>query len=509
MKNKLKAAMIAICFILTLCGILGCGGETGNPSDSVSTGSDSDTAQEISSEEEYVFVRFSAEAGGRIEGETEQQLLSGEDSRGVTAVAEEGYRFVQWSDGDPDESKQLIGVTESVELTAQFEKIWKSYRYNYHFATGNCTEEEVSLVYGELGEKRLAVPEREHCTFEGWYLDEDCTKLVADETGKIVVGNEILEEEGEELFAEWTANEKLTYKILMVYVTEIQATLTSVDGREEEITVDYHMSDLERRICEMITDQLERHLDSLDIVDFTVDEYYTTEVMTRENMNKSTNAYYIIAENIPEVGSMLEEYQSIITMVDLNSYNSELHNMSGLAREKYACVFFDSFKEDSIINEEPLELLLDPEFWRWGYNLNTHVHEFLHTIEQDVNLFSLHEVTAEYAGGYDKMRGLDLYILNQAVVDGQRVGVPYEYWQGKIATLVYDAEPGGFVFVEKGTPSNVEHVIYGRDSRKVIVLVHAGYEFIGWSDGVTTLERIDRNVWEDLHVTALFRKIED
>ena len=136
MKNKLKAAMIAICFILTLCGILGCGGETGNPSDSVSTGSDSDIAQEISSEEEYVFVRFSAEAGGRIEGETEQQLLSGEDSRGVMAVAEEGYRFVQWSDGDPDESKQLIGVTESVELTAQFEKIWKSFRYNYHFATG-------------------------------------------------------------------------------------------------------------------------------------------------------------------------------------------------------------------------------------------------------------------------------------------------------------------------------------------------------------------------------------
>ncbi len=63
--------------------------------------------------------------------------------------------------------------------------------------------------------------------------------------------------------------------------------------------------------------------------------------------------------------------------------------------------------------------------------------------------------------------------------------------------------------MEKGTPSNVEHVIYGRDSRKVIVLVHAGYEFIGWSDGVTTMERIDRNVWEDLHVTALFRKIED
>lgn len=63
--------------------------------------------------------------------------------------------------------------------------------------------------------------------------------------------------------------------------------------------------------------------------------------------------------------------------------------------------------------------------------------------------------------------------------------------------------------MEKGTPSNVEHVIYGRDSRKVIVLVHSGYEFIGWSDGVTTMERIDRNVWEDLHVTALFRKIED
>lgn len=118
---------------------------------------------------------------------------------------------------------------------------------------------------------RLVVPQREHCLFEGWYADKECTRQVADKTGKIVIGNELFEIEEDTLTAKWAAEEKLTYKILMVYVTRFQAVLPTIDNTKE-ITIDYEMSELERRICQKLTIQFERYLDSLDIADFVVDE---------------------------------------------------------------------------------------------------------------------------------------------------------------------------------------------------------------------------------------------
>ncbi len=44
-------------------------------------------------------VEYIAGEGGRIEGETVQTLLVGERTKAVTVVADEGYRFVGWSDG--------------------------------------------------------------------------------------------------------------------------------------------------------------------------------------------------------------------------------------------------------------------------------------------------------------------------------------------------------------------------------------------------------------------------
>ena len=107
------------------------------------------------------------------------------------------------------------------------------------------------------------------------------------------------------------------------------------------------------------------------------------------------------------------------------------------------------------------------------------------------------------------MKGIDLYILNQAVVDGQMVGVPYEYWQGKIATVTYKTEEGGYIIVSAFQQHKEQHILIGRDSRIITAYARPGYEFIGWSDGVTTPERIDRNVQGDFTVTAMFRKIED
>ena len=69
-------------------------------------------------------------------------------------------------------------------------------------------------------------------------------------------------------------------------------------------------------------------------------------------------------------------------------------------------------------------------------------------------------------------------------------------------TLSYTATEGGRIV---GSPTQT--VSEGASGDSVMAIANEGYEFIGWSDGVQTAERIDENVWADISVTAQFEKI--
>ena len=73
-----------------------------------------------------ITVNYVAEEGGAIEGEaTQVQTVSSGDSATfseVTAIPNEGYRFVSWSDGKT-EANRTDTLNESTTLTAKFEKI--------------------------------------------------------------------------------------------------------------------------------------------------------------------------------------------------------------------------------------------------------------------------------------------------------------------------------------------------------------------------------------------------
>lgn len=66
-------------------------------------------------------ARYSANAGGKIEGKTTQSIVSGNQTEAVTAVALEGYVFVCWNDGNTEETRSDT-VYGDVTFTAQFEK---------------------------------------------------------------------------------------------------------------------------------------------------------------------------------------------------------------------------------------------------------------------------------------------------------------------------------------------------------------------------------------------------
>jgi uncharacterized repeat protein (TIGR02543 family) len=66
-------------------------------------------------------------------------------------------------------------------------------------------------------------------------------------------------------------------------------------------------------------------------------------------------------------------------------------------------------------------------------------------------------------------------------------------------TLTYTAGTGGSI---SGT--SPQTVAYGSDGTEVTAVPDAGYQFTGWSDGVTTAARTDTNITADLSVTANF-----
>ena len=71
--------------------------------------------------EVFVAVTYDVEGAGSIEGEQDQLVLLGGDATPVTAVPEEGYVFVEWSDGSTKPYRTDKELEADVELYAIFE----------------------------------------------------------------------------------------------------------------------------------------------------------------------------------------------------------------------------------------------------------------------------------------------------------------------------------------------------------------------------------------------------
>ncbi|MHC4374888.1 MAG: InlB B-repeat-containing protein, partial [Planctomycetota bacterium] len=57
---------------------------------------------------------YTAGAGGSLTGETSQVVAYGADGTAVTAVADTGYSFVDWSDGSTDNPRTDLAVTANI-----------------------------------------------------------------------------------------------------------------------------------------------------------------------------------------------------------------------------------------------------------------------------------------------------------------------------------------------------------------------------------------------------------
>lgn len=71
----------------------------------------------------YIAVSYLVEEGGEINGEEEQLISAGENAEPVEAVPDEGWAFVEWSDGVLEPYRYDINVSEDLTVTAFFEEV--------------------------------------------------------------------------------------------------------------------------------------------------------------------------------------------------------------------------------------------------------------------------------------------------------------------------------------------------------------------------------------------------
>lgn len=405
-------------------------------------------------EKQTYHLSYLSDENGTIEGEENQALKYGDRSSSVRAVPNEGYRFVQWSDGETSATRRDTARTDKT-MTAEFEEIRFHFRYDYGMATGNCSEEAIEISYLSFSKTNFIVPEREHFYFKGWYLGD---LQISNELGDPIIEALDFSKYEMTIKAKWEPIETFTYKVLLVYVQEIHGTFTTIN-KSETIEVDYQMSEIEHKICELNTIQVTWKLNELmdGLVHFEVDEYFTKQpinynagaVTASDALHPSTDGGYVLdPSKLPETRDMMKSYGSTLITFCLNDYALKLRTANGYAWEERGGVYLENHLAPSIIDKKPIETLLDLRCYEWIKIIQVYLHEFIHTIELREGMQHVYhtvlkqfmndglkdyewegdEELARYMGQlYDEID--KSYLFNMARLNGEHVGIPYEFWK--------------------------------------------------------------------------------
>ena len=479
--------------------------------------------------------------GGRITGNLKQYVNAGETTQAVTAVPDSGYVFCGWSDLTNDTTHSVENAKESFDYFAYFEPIEKTFKYDYGIASGLPLSSDVTLNRNYLGCAKFVKPELAGYTFCGWYIDKEYTVKAVHENGQYMLGKRAFSLETETLYAKWRAKDEAefepTYKIMIVAVEEFKATLLS-SKTQTEIEVDYKMTTPERELLSVLSDKVREYLNLWfdGKVKFEVDTYFTCDTVGEDSVDSGNAAgfidYFVNANFIPETGELNKLYHSVLTAFGMNDYEHLLHNSAGLAWVKYGAVNIEGLVFGQVIEQ------LIEEIRNCDYNddhtqnmriynaktiIGTFIHEFVHTCETTYGneLVEFHKVIY-HDGDYHSIEYSKLYLLGEAIYNGEKCGIPEEYWLHKkdvdinYVPVSVDGYPAGQVELIENTlewslyyenrPYVAGNIAYGADIT-VKAVPKEGYKFVRWSDGVTTAIRTDYNTISFMNVKAIFAKI--
>ncbi len=471
--------------------------------------------------------------GGRIVGNTSQQVIFGEVGEVVKAVPDKGYVFMGWSDFKWEPERQdepgvrlSLELCRNIEMIAYFEPEKKTFAYDYGYNEGaNFSTAQITLNRSALSEVKFEIPTREGYVFCGWYADKDFLIRIANETGRYLYGYAAFSLETDTLYARWEKEDEKSdnHKVLMIFVDEVQAIMYS-HKLQKDVAVNSRLSPLKYEYYKCIVEQLRKLLNEWfeGIQKFEVDAYFTNQVLT-EGFVDVGGAYRLFSYEIKEMTDLVYKYHNTITVVNLGDYRDIIELGGGLSTIKDAYVNGQNILRGigSTRTQEYIEALKNDEIEADQTILDTCLHELAHTAESYYKIDKIFEFHSamHYAisqfGETNILNTIKPYLLGQFMVDGVPRGIPMEYWKHEMPipfTCSIKTAGAGPLVVDGDIVDSQDYfrypscVIYGGDVSMEIKPKY-GYRFVRWSDGVTTAKRYDRNVISFLEIEAIFEKI--
>ena len=463
-------------------------------------------------------IEYQADTGGYIEGASSQNVLYRETSQTVTAVPEKGYMFIGWSDGVTSPSRKESDVRESLSFTALFDRLQKTYTYDDQYSTAYNIPPSVTLHIDRLNETVFSIPQKDYSVFGGWYADKERTIPVTDADGRLLLGQEIFDLDTGTFYAKWTAKEPLTYKLLMVFAEEVNASFPLADG--SVLTVDYKLSPTEKKICEMIPDKFSEMINDVfyGYITFDIDTYWLKNPLISEYFTRSAVSdfdewgYDLKPFWVPEIAQQMKDYRCMLISYHWNDVNHQLNLLgsSGESTYGYGIIYLDTELRHITINNPGIEVLLNPDDQEnWEVFLDTYFHEFAHVASLQSYLY--HNALAQREAALSDLEYTQLFLLGQADMQGQKVGVAHDYWTGNFNVGIrYWATDGGVLRSDTETgPQIWQDMPYNGNAGTITAIPNSGYYFVKWSDGITTPQRTDTNVLATIEIWAIFKKIKE
>ena len=442
-------------------------------------------------------LNYSAEAGGTIQGETSQEVLIYGSGTEVTAVPNEGYGFIKWSDGVTTATRTDTNVKQNLSVTAEF---GRKKTLSYSAGEGGTIQGEATqeVIAGIEGTPVTAVPN------DGWYFVgwsdgvETPTRTYTPSAYGISTVS---------IKATFAPYHKVNY---IVYGTggTIQGEATQLVKPGETPTAVTAVPDEGYKL----TGWYEEGVSAGNQIVGAEETFSGGQVLY---YGDGTTTYYVAFEPVEyvciyyadkggTVNGSANRYDSIAT-VHTGYATAEIVAVpnSGYVFTGWSDGRKDNPRIDTIDPDNPQTVMVTAHF-AIGFTL-TYTAGAGGTIS-GVSIQGIPtgedgtEVTAVPNAGCSFVRWSDgvMTATRKDTNVTSDLSVTAEFLRGTF-TLSYFAGEGGTI---EGTTE--QSVLAGDSGTAVTAVPNSGYAFVGWSDGVMTATRTDIEITSDINVTAEF-----
>lgn len=429
-------------------------------------------------------LTYLAGENGSIVGEAVQSVEHGSDGSEVTAVADDNYHFVNWSDGSTENPRTDLNITDDLTVTANFEI--DTYIITASAGANGVISPAGNVVVDHGSDQTFTIT-----PYVNYYVDD----VLVDGVSVGALSSYTFENvtEAHTISASFAIN---------VY------TLTYISGDNGSISGD-------------LVQEVEHGSDGTPVTAIPSDGYAFEEWSDGSTENPRTDinvtqditvtAYFIV--DIYTITATAGNNGTIdpIGEVDVQNGSNQLFTM--IPDEGYHVA-------DVLVNGNSMGATDTYEF------INVTSDQTIH-VEFAINTYT---ITATYAGNgtIDPVGEIVVtdgdnlsfsitpdegHYIADVLVDGSSIGAETNYTFTNISanhtihasfavhvyTLTYLAGNNGSI---SGTA--IQYVNHGEDGSPVTAVANDHYHFVQWSDGSTDNPRTDLNVTSNLEVTAEF-----